>query len=263
MNSYRRNESGGRRLFFTTIVVLLILALDTLSGGSLRALVRSAAITVHNEGTNVFSAILGSGLFSSRHALFAENEALKRRVAELEMRTAGYEVIREENVSLREVAGLGRGTEGIAAPIVSSVRSSPYGTFIIGAGRGEGVELHDLVLAGDREGGSFVVGVIGEVEAHSSLALEIFAPGTSIEGTVREIPVAVEGSGAGRARTRVPLPITIGVGDPVFSPQFRARAIGVVGALRESTAHTHRDVFIEIPVPLSALQYVYVISPSR
>lgn len=235
--------------------------MDALSGGKIRSLARAAGSQIWKFGSSISESIAESGFISSRRALIEENSALTQQIAQMQERSAAYLVLQDENQALREilrVADITQSTKkeiGITAPIVSSFRSSPYGTFQVGAGRADSVSPGDIVLSSE----NFAIGRIEETDLHTALVREIFAPSVSSDALLRGVGVAVEGQGGGNARTSVPRQTAVAVGDAVVSPIFRARAIGIVGKISEDSGSAYKRVDIYLPVNLSALQFVYIV----
>ena len=259
MNSYRQNNTSARRLLAVTSLVIFLFVADVLSGGKIRFELRTLVGVVTPWLTKVSTTIAGSGVFSSRAVLEAQNRSLTDELAQFEERAGGYDVLKAENEQLRALTHLAADTIGVTAPITSSVRSSPYGTFLIGAGSADGIARGSLVLTP----GGFVVGVVADVGAHTAIIAEVFAPNASIEGIVDGAAASIAGSGGGNARTALPRGLVITPGDPVFSPVVGQRAIGIVGAVASSSASASQDVFIRLPVNLASLQFVYVVSSGK
>ena len=260
MNSYRHNSGNGRRrLFFAALLVLVIFLIDGASGGNIRAALRVAASSVWGAGERMGNAVLESGLLSTRRALERENQALRNELARLQMRAADYEIMKEENESLRAFVHLAENANGLTAPVVSSFRASPYGTFLIGAGTEDGVQEGNLVLVGDPQLGGFVVGRVEDADGGQSLVKGIFAPGERTEATIQGIGVTVEGRGGGQARADAPRDAEIQPGDPVISANFGVRAIGIVGRVEEGTGNASQRIYIHLPIPLTSLEFVYVL----
>jgi cell shape-determining protein MreC len=258
MNSYRRNE-GRRRLFWATIFIFVIFGIDALLGGTVRGLVRSLGTHVYGFGSYTLSSIADSGFFSSRRTLSEDNRSLRERVAELEVRAAGYLVLKDENESLRALVRLEETGKGITAPVISSIRSSPYGTFSIGAGTEDGISEGSLVVTGDGTAGGFVVGRVSTAAKKTALVLELFAPNTSIPVVVRGASTSAVGRGGGNARAGIPRGLAVAPGDPVTSRAFGGRAVGVVGAVHSDPSSATAEVYIGLPVNLSELQFVFVV----
>lgn len=252
--------SGKRRLLVATVLVCLIFVADLVSGGSIRHGLRAFAVVISNWSARAGNAIGGSGFFSSRASLAAENRSLTEQLAQYEERAGGFDALKAENDQLRAFTHLDQSPEGgaptgVTAPVVSSVRSSPYGTFLIGAGSGDGIARGSLVLTS----GGFVVGTVSDTGAHTSLIAEIFAPDASIEATVAGASILATGMGGGNARAEVPRGITISPGSAVFAPRLGQRPIGVVGTVASSTGSATQNVYIRLPVTLASLQYVYIV----
>lgn len=246
---------------FATVAVLFIFAADLALGGHIRALVRSGGSSVWNVGSQFATSLSGSGFLSSSRALREENESLKQKIAELEFRLSGVDILEKENDELRAFARLAEGLPGFTVPIVSSLRASPYGTFVLGAGEGEGVLVGDLVVAvhGEKR---FAIGRVNEVSEHRSLVVQIFAPDVLTEATLKGASLTVEGRGGGNARAEVPRALSVAEGDIVTSPGLGGLPIGVVGNVSDDPAGTHKVVYIGLPVNIAALRFVYVISLS-
>ena len=256
MNSYRRNNSAGRRLLYATILVIFIFLVDVVSGGKIHQALRSTAASISRSVSGIGSSIAGSGFFTSRASLEAENRSLREELAQYQERAAGFAVLEAQVAQLQSAAKLAAQNPGLTAPVVSSVISSPYGTFLIGAGSADGVAKGSLVLTG----GGFVVGTVSDAGAHTSTVTEIFAPNTSVAAVIDGASTVVSGSGGGNAHALLPRGVGVAVGDAVLSPQFGQRAVGIVGSVASSSASASQDVYIRIPEGLASLQYVYVVS---
>lgn len=223
-------------------------------------LVRSSAATLWSSAERAGDVIFGSGFFSTRRALLRENASLRTELLQLKLRAAGFEVLRSENEHLREIARLAEDEQGITAPIVSSLRSSPYGTFLIGAGSLNGVRAGNIVIIGDPPFGGFVIGRVDSADTHTSLVTELFAPDQAIEGVARGISISFEGRGGGQARGEAPRDAEIAEGDAVISPIVGNRAIGVVGEVEKDTGGAVQRVYVSVPVNLYDVRFVYVLT---
>lgn len=248
-------KGGKRRLIAVTVLVVLILLVDAVSGGTVRSEVRYAAAAVSRWTASVNQAVWGSGIFTSRSSLEAQNRTLTAQLSYLSERAGQADLLQKENAGLRALVHLAENSPGITAPVMSSLLSSPYGTFLIGLGNGENVSRGDLVLT---EGG-FVVGLINETNAGTALVSEVLAPGASIEALLDGASVFVEGEGGGNGRTEAPRGLKVSIGDVVVVPEFGQRGVGIVGAVASSSASASQHVYIRLPNTLSSMQFVYVI----
>jgi cell shape-determining protein MreC len=255
--SYRSPRGGHNRVLWTsTLFVILVLLVDVVSGGRVHSLARSGAAAVTRSLGTITSSIGGSGFFTSRASLEAQDQALTEQLAQYQERAAGYSALQAENAQLRTLSNLAQTAPGITAPVVSSVISSPYGTFLIGAGSVDGIVRGALVLTS----GGFVVGKVSDVGPHTSTVSELFAPGASVNAVIHGTPIPVIGSGGGNAHASMPRGVAVQDNDIVSAPEFGQRPIGFVGAVASSSAQAAQDVYIRLPGSLGALQFVYVVS---
>ena len=240
-------------------MVVLVFVLDLLLGGRIRAAVRNVAEAIYNTGAYIAAPIAHSGFFSSRRALQAENESLKQQLATLQNEVAEYQQLKDENGTLTNLVHVAASHSGITAPVVSSFRSSIYGTFLIGAGSRDGIVKGDIVLTADPRGASVALGTVSDVGAHTSLVTEFFAPNIATDATIHGIGVSVVGSGGGNATAEAPRNAPITVGDAVLSPMLGESSIGVVGQVEGDESKASRSVYISLPVSLASLTFVYVV----
>jgi len=254
MNSFRPNRSR-KRLFIATIIVLGLYLADIFTGGSIRGIVRTAGSFVWKSGQAAGDTISNSGYFSARRSLMEENAALREQISRLEERSAAYQVLVEENKSLREMTRAASLGVGVTAPVISSFRASPYGTFLIGAGSADGISPGDIVLSSE----NFVIGRVAESAAENSLVRELFAAGVETDAILADTGVTVEGSGGGNAKANLSREVSISEGNAVVSPIFGGRAIGIVGAIEEDQVRGLKSAYIRLPLNLSSLKFVYVV----
>jgi cell shape-determining protein MreC len=248
------NRRQRRRLLVATAIVMLVLAADVLSGGKIRSLVREGGTALWRAGSGALAHVGESGFFASRASLSRENQLLKDEIAHLQEQSTGYSTLAAENAQLRAIVHLAQSTPGLTAPVTSSFKASPYGTFVIGAGSGDGVVKDSIVATGD----GFVIGRVTDVSVHQSLVKELFAPGASVEASVDGIPVVLKGQGGANAQGDLPRGAKVAVGDPVFASAFGQRAIGIVGAVEARAASASTKIYVRSPVNLEALSFVYV-----
>jgi cell shape-determining protein MreC len=259
MNSYRRHNlhTGGRTstsrflLWFTIVVVVLAFA-DVLLHGALRAPVRSALAPLSNVAARVGHAIGNVEFFSTRSALLGEIESLKQENERMKERDLLFSVVLDENKSLRALASLGDG--GIIAPVYSSLRASPYGTFLIGAGKERGVRKGDIAVS---ETG-FVLGIVTDVSAASATVTLLFAPGGSVDAVSGETNFALSGRGLGNAKAQVPREAPLSVRDAVFAPTLGESPIGVIGRIESASSSAYADVFVYVPTNLNTLRFITI-----
>lgn len=255
MNSYRPNDRRARRrLLAATVAIVLLFLIDLIFGGVLRTSVRIGTNFLWRAGSAAGTSIAHSGLFATRSGLARQNAALQDTVAQLQDRAAAYTVLSAENQQLRALVHLAENAPGITAPVISSFRTSPYGTFLIGAGTADGVRTGALVLTSD----GFVIGHVADVSGRSALVIGLFAPGQTIDVLIRGIPVGLKGEGGGKAAGDAPRGVPIVEGDVVVAPSLGQRPVGIVGSVQGSEASAATKLLVRVPVNLEALSFVYV-----
>ncbi|MBM3261143.1 rod shape-determining protein MreC [Candidatus Kaiserbacteria bacterium] len=255
MNLYRRtNTTARRRLWAATFLVVAIFLLDLATQGLIRSATQSAAASLSGTGIKTFEAIKESGIFRTRASLAAENEDLKARLATYESQALSFKALKEENKQLAEMARLAHADSGLTVSVVSAFRSSPYGTFLIGAGADDGITIGSLVLTDD----GFVIGHVTDVSTRTALVSEILGPSKKIDAIVAGSATVFTGSGGGNARAQVPRDIEVSVGDRITSQDTHARTIGVVGKIESSPADAYSTVYMRLPQNIATLRHVFV-----
>lgn len=258
MNLYRHSKKPSRAPFvLATGLVVLIFLIDLVSGGSIRAVAREAAVRVWSAGASSFNI---RGFFLTRHALENENRTLREQITELTLRGAAFEVLKLENEELRALTNLAAEGTGVSAPVMSSFTTSPYGTFLIGAGEANGITVGNLVIAGDVRFGGFVIGRIEATDTHTSLVKALFAPGEATEATVRDIGVVVKGRGGGQALAEAPREAVVEAGAVVTAGVLGQRPLGVVGHVEKDPSGAAQRVYVHLPFSLASIQYVRVVA---
>ncbi len=237
-----------------TVIVVAVFAFDALTGGGVRAFARAGASAAWTGLSTAGAHIGASGLFATRAALAAQNAALQAQVLQLQEKVSASMLVGAENAQLRSLVHLAEGTPGITAPITSSFRASPYGTFTIGAGTSNGVRNDELVVAAD----GAVIGRVTDVSAHDALVLGLFAPRQTLDVLINGVPVTLKGSGGGAASGDAPRGASIATGDVAVAPSLGQRAVGVVGNVEGNEASASTHLLVRLPSNLESLQFVYV-----
>ncbi len=244
--------------------VFLVLALfalgvfgaDYVTQGTLRSSIREAGGLASASLASVVNALPSAHGFATRAALIAENEelhdALARRAEEDTRATA----LRVENEELRALAQLTAEEEtGLSAAVLSSFATSPYGTFVIGAGARYGLREGAVVLTP----GGFVLGTVISVQDRTATVESLFAPGKEIEAAINDVPILLKGRGGGNARGEAPREAPLRVGDVVTIPHLESRPAGLVMELDSASSSAAATLFIRTPTNLDTLRFVYVV----
>ncbi|PIR82828.1 hypothetical protein COU20_00185 [Candidatus Kaiserbacteria bacterium CG10_big_fil_rev_8_21_14_0_10_59_10] len=256
-NSFRQN-SGRGKLLAATMLALLVIGGDALSGGAVRVAVRDLAASVF-ERTRPIATLEVGELFATRRALLQENATLRDTLRRLEDGENARRAALAENEALRAIARIAEDEDrhGIGAPVLASHAASPYGTFIIGAGRAQGVAVGSIVLTG----GGFLLGAVTDAGERASTVRSLFAPGNTVSVVIGDAQILAEGRGGGNARAEAPRDANIEVGDVAHVPSFGGRPVALVGAVEVEPASASATVFLRTPSNIDTLHYVYVLPP--
>ena len=190
---------------------------------------------------------------AAKRSLEEDNSKLRAELVTYRGKENAYLLEQDENAHLRELVGFAAHMPGNAAAVISSVNASPYGTFLIDAGSGEGSLRGLIVYTGD----GFALGRVSDTMEHSSLVSELFAPDSKLEAIAGDASLVLTGEGGGNARAKVPRESTIKVGDIVRAPSVNA-PVGIVGHISTDPTQAYIDVYVIFPSNLQTLTYVYV-----
>ena len=115
--------------------------------------------------------------------LAAENEALRQRVAELELDAIAGQDAQRENERMKDLLGLAEARPELQyrdAAVVRRSSSNWYSNLTIDRGTLGGVEVNDCVI--DQHG--YLIGVVTEANPNSSLVTTILDPALELGGRV-------------------------------------------------------------------------------
>lgn len=170
--------------------------------------------------TPVFAASTGMGnathglfsVFSDKASLMQANELLTSQNVLLSAEVAG---LTEKDSVLSGASLTGR----ILAGVVSRPPESPYDTFLVAAGKSEGVTpLMEAFAVDPNTSGGVPIGIVSNVTAHYSQITLFSAPRITINGWIGKtaIPVTLHGTGGGTFGAVVSRSAAIGAGDIVY-----------------------------------------------
>lgn len=250
----RRRTPGIRPLAAATLLVIALVAADAGSGGAVRRIVRESGASASGFASRMLRGVSESGVFASRRSLEERAASLEAEASRLRPLAAAAPVLQAENDQLRALVRLAE-PGGVTAPVVSSVLSSPYGTFVIGAGAQEGIVPGAVVVGAD----GYAIGVVSDVSPHRATVREALAPDAKTEAVIGGIAAVLTGSGGGNGRAPLPRDAAVSPGELAFAPALGQRPVGIVGAIASSSASATQEAYVRLPVNLSSLRYVYVI----
>lgn len=243
-------------LLFVLLATIAVFAVDTFTGGWIRSYVRTMSSLAWRATAATVTTVDQSGVLRSRTSLVQENDALKQEIIRRDEETARFRALEDENAALQDMVHLVQAHhDGISARVLSSFLVSPYGTFIIQAGKSDGLATGNAVLSP----GGFIIGVVSDADAHSSTVQELFAPGNTVQLIAENVAFSADGRGGGNARAEIPRDAKVALGDVVKAHEYAGLPAGVIGSIESASSSATQTLFIRLPVNLDTLTFVYVI----
>ena len=199
-----------------------------------------------------------SGLFSyfeSKRSLEEQNAVLSSQVIDLQAKLMQFQDLQSQNAALAAELGRKPSAHSQLAAVVLQSRTAPYDSFIIDQGASEGVNIGDLVLAGN----SILIGEVSDTYTHESRVELYSQPGNSYDTVFgpSHTPVTLTGRGEGVFAASLPPSLPAAVGDQ-FSSADNAYSVATIGSVDDDPASVSRTVLARADVNLTTLSYVFV-----
>jgi len=268
------NKNGIWLLFATVIIAVMLCVLSAFSSGS--SFLSNAAGVVTYPFRAGASAVSGwvSGIsehFTQIDTLQAENEALKKQIAEMEEDIRQSKADSEENARLRTLLNLRQQRHDFSyesATIIERSASNWASTLTLGKGSDQDVAVNDCVI--NAEG--YVVGVVTQVGLNWCTVTTVLDPSSHLGALVfrtNEVGVAAGDLsllGTGQLRLNYlsnqetlingDLIVTSGLGG--YYPS--GLVIGSVGEVKTDDSGLSQYAIIDPKVNLNSLTEVFVIT---
>lgn len=199
--------------------------------------------------------------FASKRSLERENELLRLRLEQYQLRTYEYDFLKSENTSLRNAFDrLPYDSEYILAQVLARPRVTPYDTILIDLGMYDGVGEGMQVFY---EGG-FAIGEIDTAYRHSALVRLYSSDGVQMEGFVGSstIPVTIHGVGGGNFRILLPKGNNVKSGDVVRIPALNPTFLGTIEHVDVSENSSIAVLYMKFPFDYQRVDKVYVALPT-
>lgn len=203
---------------------------------------------------------IDAGALRSPEQLMAENEALKRRLAEWQLAYASstQQLLAIENSELRSILGRSTTTPALKlAAVLARPSALPYDELIIDLGSADGVAADELVAAP----GNVEIGRIVRALGRTSTVRLFSSPGQKYEVTIgpSHVPATAIGRGGGYYEAKVPHGSAIQMGDAVAgSSAASATAFGTVTSVVTDPADPFDTILFAPPVNIFELRWVLV-----
>lgn len=198
----------------------------------------------------------GFSMLKSKQTLIDENQSLKEKIQNDELKLLNVDVLSLENEDLKAMLGRKSSKDAVLAGVLSKPPQSPYDTLILDAGSTEGVVKGDLVMAGE----DIAIGEISEVFENSSQVKLYSSPGEEVVVTIGSggLSATASGKGGGNFEAKIPRDIPISKGDVVLMPGINPILYGTVEDVEIRPADSFQYVLFKSPVNASFLSRVLV-----
>lgn len=257
LNSRRR---GGRRAVVLSGILIVLIAVWLWSGPP--KFVSSTLMTivspVWHSGSFLYDATANAtNFFKSKQRLIDERKELEEKVREMQLQLLDRNLLREENLELKELAGRVIDERVVLASILAKPNQSPYDTYILDVGEKQHVTVGNKIVVGD----TVVIGEIVEVFGRMSKAVLYSTPGkiTPVVIGTSGISVQVHGQGAGNFLAEVPRDVPVSVGDPIIAPGISQKLFGLVEDVSINPTDSFQVIRFQSPVNIFELDWVHVL----
>lgn len=192
----------------------------------------------------------------STESLLAENESLKRQLADVDARSALVHVVETENAELRALLGRSSSTPLVLSAVLSRPPVAPYDMLVIDIGRDHKVSSSSLVYAP----GNILMGKVVDVTDDTSKVGLFSSPGERFEVTIGSghVSAVAVGRGGGQLSAELPRGTQVAEGDAVYAAMLGSKPFALVVAVVSDPAEAFETVYFAPPVNVQSLRWVLV-----
>lgn len=258
---YRRDKNSKFKKIFLG-VILIVLAYFLFEKTSFRQYSSKVFVGISSPIWRAEDVVSGKFsdialYFSSKKSLKEENEWLKQKISEEEVKLLDYSRLQFENLELKEVYSRSENKRLVLGGIISKPGKTIYDTLIIDAGIKNGVKNGDIVLAY----GNVIIGEVGEATEHYSKVKLYSSPGEKFEGVLSGNNVFAEvfGRGGGNFEINVPRDLVVNIGEQVQSKGVNPFILGTVEDVVADPRDPLKKVLLKAPANVNELKWVFVL----
>ncbi|MEK7505437.1 MAG: rod shape-determining protein MreC [Patescibacteria group bacterium] len=194
-------------------------------------------------------------LFRTEASFLRENLGLKEKITQMELSVLDRDLLYAENEELKGLLDRPFNKGAIVARVLSAPPESPYDTFLVDRGFGDGVLEKSFVTSG---GG--LIGEIVSVYPRNSLVRLFSSPGSRVAVRIGPSHIPAEAIGMGDGNFEITLPRGTGVaeGDFVSLSLVPDKVLGVVEFVGVGSSDTFEKILLRLPVNLTEILWVYI-----
>lgn len=245
-----KNHSQKRLLIIIGVLIVIFVSIQSFTPYLLPSIFTSIAKPFWRAEFSV-----GSGSLLSREDLQKENEDLKRKIIEYEVKLNTVDYLFKENAELRSLFNSTTTKKLTLAPILKRPPFSFYDELIIDIGRKDGLSTASVVYAD----GNVPIGFVKEILGRTSKVILFSSPGQKHEVFIgsKNIQALAQGVGGGQYTVQLPQGVDVKEGDFVTSSTLGV-VIGKVVSIDQGSASLFQRVLFSSLVNINELRWILV-----
>lgn len=253
----RKKINKSKKLIIVTIIfVLIILLVQTIWPNLLSG--------IFNAIFRPFWRIeytINSGSAKSVDSLLFENEMLRNKLGEAEIRLQSIKLLESENEQLRKSFGRATTSPKLLSAVLKRPPLFAYDELIIDVGKDYGVSTGTLVYSTSH----VLVGMVNNVFDRTSQVLLLSSPGQKYEVIIgpNHEPATAVGKGGGQFEATVPNGAKINEGDVVIDPAMSNRILGTVTAKIFDPAQPFGKILFSLSENIYNMRWVLLDIPNK
>jgi cell shape-determining protein MreC len=199
---------------------------------------------------------VNSGSLRTPSMLLAENEDLKRQLADDQIRVATIQDIENQNADLKALMGRASSTPRTLAAVLRRPPASGYDELVIDIGSDANVSTTSLVYAV----GNVLIGRVSDALGQTSKVTLFSSPGQKYDVLIgtNNSPATAVGRGGGQYQAEVSRDVKVAEGDMVVAPSLNDHAFGIVTSVISDPAQPFKTILFAPPVNVYQLRWVLV-----
>jgi len=194
--------------------------------------------------------------FSFKTTLINRNIELEQELMSLRLKTFDYDVVVQENESLKNNLGRAPETSNIFSKVLSKPPVSPYDTLVLDVGSIDGVVLGSKVYTSN----NIIIGLIKNVTSKTSL-VELFSSSNQEQELMLARTgafFAINGRGGGNLQLEVPKDTDVMWGDTFVYPGLKTSVVGSVYYIDSSSQSSFKTVYIRLLANIFEVKSVFI-----
>jgi cell shape-determining protein MreC len=195
--------------------------------------------------------------FAEKKALQEDNDALREKIMELEVKISLDEAVSKENEMLRTAFSAGERNKFLLAFVISRPPFTPYDTIIIDSGSANGVKEGMQVSAF----GNVLIGYVTDVfDNMSKIKLSSsFGEETNVFLESLWVPAIAVGKGGENFEITLPRAINVNIGERILTLGRQPMLVGIVERIERQETDPFQKILFRLPINLQYLNQVFLL----